>query len=334
MKDPVTDFTYPAAWVDACLTPGLLPEVGRGLAVLTSSGKVLRRGFTTGTTAAAACKAAVLSLRGECGLVPVTLPCGILVELPVDAHRGTATCAKDAGDYPGDATAGVLIRAEVSETKKGIHLIPGTGIGRFTRDTPRYAKGEPAISPAPRDCILVSVQEALDATGIPGVRIRLSVSDGEAVARLTLNPRVGVLGGISILGTTGLVEPWDDHLQESALARIAGKEKVVLTTGRIGVRFARLLFPDDEVVLIGSRMEEALRVAGGEVILVGLPGLILRFIDPRFLDGTGCATVEEFSVRPGFLPAVKRALDRFRHRQPDVRVILIDRQGNVLGEST
>ncbi len=89
MKDPVTDFKYPDAWVAACRSPDLLPDVRRGLAVLTASGTVLRRGFTTGTTAAAACKAAVLSLTLDTvSEVKVTLPCGIVVGIPVDGYRG------------------------------------------------------------------------------------------------------------------------------------------------------------------------------------------------------------------------------------------------------
>src|SRR5512136_582063 len=96
MMDPVTGFEYPEAWVRACRDPGLLPEVERGLALLTADGTVLRRGFTTGTTAAAACKAAILSLGGEREVkgVFLVLPCMIRVEVPARGRGGEGRCVK------------------------------------------------------------------------------------------------------------------------------------------------------------------------------------------------------------------------------------------------
>ena len=80
------------------------------------------------------------------------------------------------------------------------------------------------------------MQEALDVTGLSGATVTLSIPEGARVAKKTLNPRVGVIGGISVLGSTGLVEPWDDHLEESVRARLSGTKNVVLTTGRVGLR--------------------------------------------------------------------------------------------------
>ncbi len=104
MRDPVNGFDYPEAWVKKCSSPDLLPLVENGLAVLTSSGNVIRRGFTTGTTAAAACKTAILSLAGEVVSVPVDLPCGLTVTVTVTGSGGIATAMKFAGDYPDDVT--------------------------------------------------------------------------------------------------------------------------------------------------------------------------------------------------------------------------------------
>ncbi len=333
MRDPVTDFSYPPAWVEACTEPQLLPDVGRGLAVLTSSGKVLRRGFTTGTTAAAACKAAVLSLRRSCSVVSVTLPCGIDVQVPVAAEGGRAGCRKDPGDYPSDVTAGIEICAEAEPAGEGITLIPGEGIGRFARTTPRNAKGSPAISPAPLACILRSLEGALSETGLGGVTVRVSIPEGERIAAQTLNPKMGIEGGISVLGTTGFVEPWDDHLAESAMDRIANAKEPVITTGRIGLRYARLMFPDREVVLAGSRLAEAIGSVKGDGILAGLPALILRFIQPDLLEGTGYRTVEEYSTDPRFPKVAEEILRNYRKRAPNIRVILIDRTGTVIGET-
>jgi cobalt-precorrin-5B (C1)-methyltransferase len=333
MRDPVTAFDYPQEWVRKCKSPELLSLAEQGFAVLTASGTVLMRGYTTGTTAAAACKAAILSLNGVITSVPVHLPCGLTADVPVSAASGRASCKKFAGDYPKDVTAGCEFIATARPQPEGITFIPGVGIGHFTRDTPRFKKGDPAITPVPLACILLSIQEALDQQGLYGVQVELSVPEGLAIARETLNSRVGVKGGISVLGTTGLVEPWDDHLEETVRERVSSTRNAVLTTGRIGLRYARLMFPDHEVVLIGGKIGEALDAAKGEVILFGLPALILHYINPGILEGTGYATVEEFSCSPAFLPAMRSSLAAFNKEYPHVRVVLVNREGAILGKS-
>lgn len=333
MKDPLTGFEYPEEWVAKSSSPAMLRLVGEGLAVLTSSGLILRRGFTTGTTAAAAAKAAVLSLKADAGTVPVTLPCGILVQVPATGHAGTGSSRKFAGDYPADVTAGLEFRAEAVREPGTITVTFGEGIGRFSRDTPRYRKGAPAVSPSALSCIVQSVQEALDATGEPGILVRISAPLGRTIGAKTLNPRMGVEGGISVLGTTGLVEPWDDHLTESTLERIAAAERPVLTTGRVGLRFSRLLYPDRDVILIGGKLKDALDAARGEVTLCGLPALILRHIRPDILEGTGYATVEELAASPQFPGISAEILGEFRKVRPGVTVVLINREGKIIGES-
>ena len=337
MKDPVTDFEYPAGWVAACRSPALLPDVRRGLAVLTASGKVLRRGFTTGTTAAAACKAAVLSLSEDETVrgVWITLPCGIAVRIPVDAYRGIASCWKDPGDYPDDVTAGLEFVATAAPSISGsIQFVPGEGIGSFARDTPRHRQGTPAISEPALECIKRSIAEGVAEADLPGVTVILTIPRGAEVAQKTLNPKIGVQAGISVLGTTGLVEPWDDHLMEGVLDRIASApDGVVLTTGRLGLRYSRLLFPEREAVLVGSKLAEALRVVDGDTTICGLPGLILKFMNPEVLDGTGCATVEELSMTPGWDEVARREIAAFLERYPRVRVVLVNRAGKVIGES-
>jgi len=333
MRDPVTGFEYPKTWQEKCRSPESLGDVARGLSVLTASGTVLRRGYTTGTTAAAACKAAILSLKIDVSSVRITIPCGLALDVPVMARNGSARCIKFAGDYPSDATAGLEFVARASPKESGISLVPGTGIGTFARDTPRFIKGTPAVNPAPLACILQSVQEALDETGIHGVTVTLSVPRGEEVAKTTLNPRVGVEGGISVLGTTGLVEPWDDHMTASVMDRISASRHVVLTTGRTGLRYARLCFPEHEVVLIGSRIGDALAAARGEVILFGLPALILKHIRPDFLNGTGFLTIEEMSTSSDFAERVNSALLSFRQEYPDIKVLIVNRDGTIVGET-
>jgi cobalt-precorrin-5B (C1)-methyltransferase len=330
LRDPVSGYEYPQDWVTGCQKPELLPLVARGLAVLTSDGSVLKRGYTTGTTAAAACKAAVLSLYSPVTTVTITTPSGIIVDIPVNvAGKGFAECRKYAGDYPGDVTAGILFCAFAEPAPAGIMIQAGKGIGRFSYDTPRYAKGEPAIGAPSMTSITSSIQEALSITGLPGVLIILSVPEGEQVAKKTLNPRLGITGGISVLGTTGLVEPWDDHLEETVLSRVRSSPRVVLTTGRTGLRYARLFFPDHEAVLVGSNIRVALSSAMGEVTLFGLPGLVLRYINHEILDGTGCRTVEELMTKPEYGPRVRHALEQYKTEYPDLRIVLISREGTV-----
>lgn len=330
ITDPVSGFRYPDEWVAGCKTPELLPQVSRGLAILTSDGTVLMRGYTTGTTAAAACKSAVLSLQSTLNSVTVITPSGIMVDIPVNiTGKGSAECRKYAGDYPDDVTAGILIKAVAEPAESGVAIHAGKGIGRYSFDTPRYAKGEPAIGAPSMACITSSVREALSITGLPGVRVEVSVPDGERVAEKTLNPRIGILGGISVLGTTGLVEPWDDHLEESILSRVKNSPRVVLTTGRTGLRYARLFFPGYETVLVGSKIAGALAVAAGEVTLFGLPGLILRFINPGILEGTGCRTVEELMLVQQYRSRVTSSLEQYRVAYPRLRIVLIDRDGTV-----
>jgi len=333
MKDPVTGFEYPDAWVAKCTSPEDLRLAEQGLAVLTSTGSTLLRGFTTGTTAAAAAKAAVLSFKKDTGAVSLTLPCNIMVDVVADGHGGRGSCRKFAGDYLSDVTAGLEFVAEATLQPGSITILFGEGIGRFSRDTPRYRKGSPAVSPPALTSIVRSVQEALDAIGESGVSVRISAPLGAVTAENTLNPRMGVDGGISVLGTTGLVEPWDDHLTKSTMERIASADCPVLTTGRIGLRFSRLLYPGREVILIGGKLQEALDAARGEVILCGLPALILRHINPEILKGTGFLTVEELADSPHFPPILAATLQGFRKRRPRVTVVLINREGKVIGES-
>ena len=333
MKDPLTGFEYPGDWILKCISPEQLLLAEEGLGILTSSGTVLRRGFTTGTTAAAAAKAAILSLVADTVTVSITLPCGILVDVPARGHAGTGRSEKYAGDYPSDVTAGLEFRAEACRHAGDITVTFGEGIGRFSRDTPRGQKGTPAVSPTAQSCIVRSVQEAMDTIGESGITVRISAPDGRTIAQKTLNPRMGVDAGISVLGTTGLVEPWDDHLTESMTERVAAADHPVLTTGRIGLRFSRLLFPDREVILIGGKLKDALDAARSDVTLCGLPALILRHINPQILNGTGYLTVEELAGSPQFSALLAETLRKFRRIRPQVTVVLINREGRIIGET-
>jgi cobalt-precorrin-5B (C1)-methyltransferase len=115
--------------------------------------------------------------------------------------------------------------------------------------------------------------------------------------------------------------------------RVATSRNAVLTTGRIGLRYARLLYPDHDIVLVGGKIGEALDAAQGKVILIGLPALILRYINPHILDGTGYTTVEEYTASPAFHRSMNLSLRKFKKEYPQVRVVIVNRNGVIIGES-
>ena len=227
----------------------------------------------------------------------------------------------------------VSLSQKPSHYRKASGLFPEKGSEGFHAIPPGSVKESRQSAPAPLECILGSIQEAIDQQGLQGVQVRLQIPLGVEIAKKTLNSRVGIEGGISVLGTTGLVEPWDDHLEESICERVSLSRNAVLTTGRIGLRYARLFYPNHDIVLVGGKIGEALEAARGEVILFGLPALILRYINPHILDGTGFATVEEFAASDGFHHALQTNLTEFRKKYPQVRIVLINRNGVIIGEN-
>ncbi|HMM37626.1 MAG TPA: cobalt-precorrin-5B (C(1))-methyltransferase CbiD [Desulfovibrio sp.] len=241
----------------------------------------LREGFTTGTAAAAAAKAAALFLAtwSAPGSVDVPLPGGGRLTVPVarcgaEGSGARAVVIKDAGDDP-DVTDGAEIHAFV-EQKSGLRdgeiiLEGGKGIGRVTLPGLPVPPGQPAINPAPREQITRAVAEALEDSGLgAGARVVIEVPAGEKLAKKTMNARLGILGGISILGTAGIVRPYshDSWLASIAealdVARAAGLAEIVLTTGRRSERQWREAAPGTPelgVVQAADFFAEATRLA-------------------------------------------------------------------------
>ena len=335
MKDPVNNFEIPLEWIKRATIPKdeLSAGIASGRLVLLADGSVLRRGYTTGTTAAAAAKAAVLSLKRTIDHVTVPTPAGIEVTLPVSASCGRASAIKDCGDHGFDVTGGIEIVAEAQESggadmDDGISIAAGSGIG--------VKRGVPAINPAPMEQIRTAIAEAVREIGISGADVLISVPRGEEIARETLNSRVGVIGGLSILGTTGFVEPWNEHLLETKHELIQQAERVVLTTGRLGMRYSNMLFPDHTVVMVGNRIPEGLDAAKdkSEVIVCGLPGLILKWIDPDVLSGSGSLTTQEMIDRNPADARIDRTLAAAKEDAPGVRIVLLNRDGSILRDYT
>src|SRR2546425_9087244 len=230
----------------------------------------LRTGYTTGTTATAATKGALYALiEKPVEQVTVSLPKGRTAMLRIAWTRidsGKATCAaiKDGGDDP-DATHGAEICSTVSFSNNTGQIIVdgGKGVGRVTKPGLGLEMGRAAINPTPKKMLEQAVREvANDQLRKHGVNVVISVPKGEEIAKKTDNPRLGILGGISILGTTGIVLPYSTasfaaSIRQSLDVVIAmGTDTVVLTTGGRSEDFAKELFgkslPDHSFVQMGD----------------------------------------------------------------------------------
>lgn len=213
----------------------------------------LRCGYTTGTCAAAAAAgAAARLLTGETlPAVRIITPAGVAVEAELLRHaagEGWAVCAvrKDGGDDP-DVTDGALIFARVERTDTpGIIIDGGEGVGRVTLPGLDQPVGAAAINSTPRRMIGEQMEAVMAKAGYTGgLRAVISVPEGEALAKRTFNPRLGIVGGISILGTSGIVKPMseaaliDSLYLEMDQRRAAGTEDLLLTPGNYGESFAR-----------------------------------------------------------------------------------------------
>ena len=216
-------------------------------------GKRLRLGYTTGSCAAAAAKAAAYMLLTGRRMerAALTTPRGVRLELPVREIRmepGAVSCAveKDSGDDP-DVTRGTLIFAEVTRSgASGIEIDGGAGVGRVTKPGLDQPVGAAAINSVPRRMIREGVEEIQALTDDHGgLSVVISVPEGEALAKKTFNPRLGIVGGISILGTTGIVEPMSERALVETIRvelrqrRAAGADYALLTPGNYGSDFIR-----------------------------------------------------------------------------------------------
>ncbi|MEO6501339.1 MAG: cobalt-precorrin-5B (C(1))-methyltransferase [Jatrophihabitantaceae bacterium] len=227
----------------------------------------LRYGWTTGACATAATTAAYTALLTGSFPDPVriTLPKGqqpafALAREQLGDGWASASIVKDAGDDP-DVTHGALITATVrpGPSGSGVGFVAGPGVGTVTKAGLPLAVGEPAINPVPRQLMTAAVTELAGGT-VPDLVIEISVADGEEIAKHTWNPRLGILGGISILGTTGIVVPyscaaWIDSIHRGIdVARAAGRQHLAGCTGSTSERVAAQLYdlPEDALLDMGD----------------------------------------------------------------------------------
>jgi len=257
----------------------------------------LRTGYTTGSCATAAAKAALKML-----LTGRVIP-GITIHLPGGEEaafalfessitEGVARCAvkKDGGDDP-DVTSGLMIHAEVSITRrKGITITGGEGVGTVTKPGLRIPVGASAINRTPRLMITRELEDVLDQHDChKGAHVVISVPGGDAVAQKTFNPKLGIVGGISIIGTTGKVKPFSVPAVKKSLilfleqAKAHGFPLVVMAPGNIGERAAhrRYYLGGEQVVQMSNYVGYMIRQAAkrfDKALILGHPGKLLKIL--------------------------------------------------------
>ncbi len=259
----------------------------------------LRSGYTTGSCATAAAKAAAIGL--STGNIPdeveIDTPAGVKLKLRIYRKQLTAdeaACAvqKDAGDDP-DVTNGCFVHARVERNNTPeIEIDGGEGVGRVTKPGLQVPVGHAAINPVPRRMIERAVKDVIG-NGC-GLKIVISVPDGKALGEKTFNPKLGIIGGISIIGTTGIVRPMSEDAFKTSLlcgldiAQGIGYETVVLVPGSLGERSILNLFniPKDQVIQISNFVGFMLTAAGQRnfkrVILAGHPGKLAKLLRGDF----------------------------------------------------
>ena len=255
--------------------------------------RILRYGNTTGACAAAAAKAALIALIDRSvDRVGVPSPIGVRFEILVESAKklsddtAVATVVKDAGDDI-DATDKLEITATVKLTADGkVTIRSGKGIGMVTKPGLAVPVGQAAINPIPRRMIEESVREALPAG--KGADVTLDIPEGEKVATKTLNAKLGVLGGLSVLGTTGIVKPLSmEACRRSLVPQIdvalsAGFERVFFVPGNIGERITKKLFkpPEDAIVqtgdFVGYMFDKAVEKGVKQILFLGHPGKLTK----------------------------------------------------------
>ena len=255
--------------------------------------RFLKYGITTGASAAAAAKAAVTALvSNPVDRVVIPTPIGLRFEVPVksskklSADSAEAVVVKDAGQDI-DATDKMEITATVRLTDDGkITIKSGVGIGKVTKPGLQVPIGEGAINPVPKSMITQAVQEVLPKG--KGVEITISAPEGANIAKKTMNAKLGIKGGVSILGTTGVVKPLSlEACRRSLVPQIdvalaRGYKRVFFVPGNIGERIAKQQFgaPEDAIVqtgdFVGYMLDKAVEKGVKEIVVLGHSGKVVK----------------------------------------------------------
>ncbi len=299
---------------------------------VTKDGKKLRCGYTTGACACAAAKAAAwILLSGQrCETVHLLTPKGVALTLVVEntvIRENAVVCGirKDSGDDP-DVTNGITVYARVEKmADPGIRIDGGEGVGRVTKPGLDQPVGSAAINSTPRRMItgeLLTVCEESGYTG--GLRVTISAPGGAEIAQKTFNPRLGIVGGISILGTTGIVEPMSDSAviatirTELSMRRAGGQRVVLLVPGNYGADYIKnaLGFDPERAVTTSNFIGEAFSAAedmGFEgALLIGHIGKLVKLAGGMFNTHSrwGDCRAEIFAAHAGMCGASRQTVEK------------------------
>ena len=313
----------------------------------------LRTGITTGTCAAGAAKACALYLRyGSCpDYVSIKNLEGHEFIVKVFHEDETFYVIKDSGDDVSDITNGIkiFVRLEVLEGHDEIIFAAGEGVGTVTLPGLKVPVNEPAINPVPRRMIELAVREVIPSQSI---RVIISIPNGEELAKKTFNPRLGIIGGLSILGTTGIVKP----MNESALLESLSLElnmirsldftKIYITFAGTGEKFLRqrLGISSRNVIqsgnYIGHVLDEALRLEFNHAVIFGHPGKLLKVAAGNFNTHNRISDgrLESLCTQLAILGASRRIIESVYHSNTTNEAMsIVDSSGynyvwNVLAE--
>ena len=347
MKDPVSGTEYSEEIIKKALETNnigfnaLIEQIKKGRVVLLEDGKILKRGYTTGTCATVASKAAALLFAGkEVKKVEITTPVGVKVEMNIassDKANCTACVRVDSGDYKGDSFTGMLICAKARRfpvffirAGKGIGIIKKAGLGKV---------GAPDIYPHILTNIEANVKEVLSG----GVEIEIFVPEGEEIAKNTVLPVLGIEGGIPIFGATGFIEPYTDGGYKHVIDFLVADKKDIIgvSTGEKSKRMAveKLNFPEDKIVVAGNFVLYAIEKSKAKKkVIFTMPAKICDMLE---IDAREHFDFEFSSVSELVERLKKTDYERLKmffatlaeelSRKTDADVYVFDNSGEILG---
>ncbi|RZN63416.1 MAG: hypothetical protein EF811_00315 [Methanonatronarchaeia archaeon] len=355
IEDPILKEKIPISWIEKSEleTEETIKQIKSGKLIVLPDGTTLQRGYTTGTTAAAAAKGAIHALKENAGTpaeiknqpedekpeeqintlkIKTPTPAGIKAELNTLILPGQGVCraTKPSSGHSFDSTEGLTIKAAAEPSDK-TEIGYGFGIGTVETTGFNIEPGTPAVSKTVRKQIEKAVKEACIETEIKAAKIVL-IAPNPTEEAIMINSKLGIKDGVSLLGTTGFVEPWNDKLIESRLERLKQADKVVLTTGMMGMKYSRELYPDHQVIKIGNQFDRLQKedLKDKKPVLCGLPGLILRWGNPDITENVEQPSVAQLVAQDPGNKEIDKALDKVQQKLPNYEITLVKNDGEIL----
>ncbi|WGI17918.1 cobalt-precorrin-5B (C(1))-methyltransferase [Methanonatronarchaeum sp. AMET-Sl] len=354
ITDPILKEEIPINWIEKSEieTEEAIKQIKKGRLIILPDGTPLKRGLTTGTTAAAAAKGAVQALNKNAGTpvepknkpedqpeqqvnklkIKTPTPAGIQAEINTLIIPGQGVCSayKPKSGHSFDSTEGIQLKAAAKPNQE-IEIGYGFGIGTVETEGFNIKPGTPAVSKTASKQIENAVKQACQETDIEGAKIVI-ITPNPTEEAIKINSKLGIKDGISLLGTTGYVEPWNDKLTESRLEQLKNADKIVLTTGMMGMKYSRKLYPKHKVIKIGNQFDRLQKTTTKhkKPVLCGLPGLILRWGNPDILENVKQPSVAQLVAQDPENPEIDKALKKVQQKLPNYKITLVKNNGEIL----